>query len=119
VLNRLIATTLAILALVAAAPAMAQTADDDQVQAYAVQVISYCNQAGGQAVQNPGVGADRLVIALATPASAKAFFDDAHDALDSLLKSWPNGITVLINGDKPLTVHLTSANLDATIKGLN
>ena len=114
-----IATTLAALALLAAAPATARSADDDQVQAYAVQVISYCNQAGGQAVQNPGVGADRLVIALPTPASGKAFFDDAHDTLEPLLKSWPNGITVLINGDKPLTVHLTSANLEDTIKALN
>jgi len=117
--NRVIATTLAVLALLAGAPAMAQTADSDQVQAYAVQVISYCNQAGGQAVQNPGAGADRLVIALPTPASAQAFFDDAHDTLEPLLKSWPNGFTVLINGDKPKTVHLVAANLEAVIKALN
>jgi Tfp pilus assembly protein FimT len=113
------AVTLAVLALLASAPAMAQTADDDQVQAYAVQVISYCNQAGGQAVQNQSSGVDRLVLALPTPASAKAFFDDAHDTLEPLLKSWPNGITVLINGDKPQTVHLVSSNLDAVIKGLD
>jgi len=117
--KRMVAVILAIMALFAAAPAMAQTADSDQVQAYAVQVISYCNQAGGQAVQNQGSGADRLVIALATPASAQAFFDDAHDTLEPLLKAWPNGITVLINGDKPKTVHLTSSNLEATIKALN
>ena len=117
--KRMVAVILAIMALFAAAPAMAQTADSDQVQAYAVQVISYCNQAGGQAVQNQGSGPDRLVIALATPASAQAFFDDAHDTLEPLLKAWPNGITVLINGDKPKTVHLTSSNLEATIKALN
>jgi len=117
--NRMVGLILAVLALLAVAPAVAQSADDDQVQAYAVQVISYANQSGGQSVQNPGAGPDRLVVALPSRAAAKAFFDDAHDTLEQLLKSWPNGVTVQIDGDKPQTVHLVSSNLEATIKDLN